>query len=187
MQIRRRRRRRVVHKGPKQLRINERIRIPEVRLIDENGEMVGVVQTSDALARAQDAGLDLVEVDPTANPSIVKIMDWGQEKYERDKKDKKAKVTQKKNEVKAIRLSFRIKGHDLETRVKQAQKFLDAGYKVKIDTVLKGREKAHRPQAQDNIRAFAASLGEDVVTLSPVSKQGHTISMTVEKKASLDK
>ncbi len=183
MQIRRRRRK-IVKKGPKQLRVNQQIRIPEVRLIDETGEMLGIVPTEEALRRAEEAGMDLVEVDPTQNPSIVRIIDWGHVKYEREKKERKAKAKQKKTEVKGIRLSFRIKGNDLETRINQARKFLEAGHKVKFETVLKGRERAHKGLAVENLKRIVEEMGDGIETITPLSAQGNTISITISAKAS---
>lgn len=182
MQIRRRRRK-PFKRDKKRLRVNQFIRIPEVQLIDEDGNFLGVVSTHEAQKRAHESGLDLVEVDPSKRPSIAKITDYGQMKYEREKKERKAKTAQKKTEIKSIRLSFRIKGHDLETRKKQALKFLEAGNKVKLDTILKGREKAHRGLAEENLRKFVKEMGEDIETISPISRQGGTISITIGRKS----
>ncbi|MFH1890669.1 MAG: translation initiation factor IF-3 [Candidatus Kuenenbacteria bacterium] len=165
----------------KKFRANHQIRVPQVFLIDENGKQIGPTNISDALKKAQDAECDLVEVAPQANPPVAKIMDYGQYKYETEKKIRKAKVRQKKSELKAVRLSFRIKGQDLDVKRKQALKFLDDGSKVKINTVLRGREKAHGKIAIDNTNDFIKSLGENIKIIQPINSQGSQINVTISK------
>ena len=139
-------------KPEKRFRANEQIRIPQVFLIDENGERLGEIDTRDALERARDIGLDLVEVNPTARPPVAKIMDYGQFKYEQEKKKHKQKVAQKKVDTKGVRLSVRISKHDLELRIRQGKKFLSQGNKLKIEMVLRGRERAHPGKADARCR-----------------------------------
>jgi translation initiation factor IF-3 len=126
-------------------RINDRIRITPVRLIDENGEMVGVVETDDARRRAMEAGLDLVEIAADVRPPVCKIMDFGKYKYELSKKDKAGKKS-KGSEMKEVRLgrSMKIDPHDVGIRVQQARRFLLEGHKVQLVASYKGREMAHR-------------------------------------------
>ena len=126
-------------------RINDRIRITPIRLIDENGEMVGVVETDDARRRAAEAGLDLVEIAADVRPPVCKIMDFGKYKYELSKKDKAGKKS-KGSEMKEVRLgrSMKIDPHDVEIRVNQALRFLLEGHKVQIVASYRGREMAHR-------------------------------------------
>jgi translation initiation factor IF-3 len=126
-------------------RINDRIRITPVRLIDENGEMVGVVETDEARRRAMDAGLDLVEIAADVRPPVCKIMDFGKYKYELSKKDKQGKKA-KGSEMKEVRLgrSMKIDPHDVEIRVNQALRFLMEGHKVQIVANYRGRELAHK-------------------------------------------
>jgi len=126
-------------------RINDRIRITPVRLIDENGEMVGVVETDDARRRAMEAGLDLVEIAADVRPPVCKIMDFGKYKYELSKKDKQGKKS-KGSEMKEVRLgrSMKIDPHDVEIRVNQALRFLLEGHKVQIVANYRGRELAHK-------------------------------------------
>jgi translation initiation factor IF-3 len=126
-------------------RINDRIRITPVRLIDENGEMVGVVETDDARRRAMEAGLDLVEIAADVRPPVCKIMDFGKYKYELSKKDKQGKKA-KGSEMKEVRLgrSMKIDPHDVEIRVNQALRFLMEGHKVQIVANYRGRELAHK-------------------------------------------
>ena len=142
----------------KKFRLNEQILAPEVFLIDENNDKIGVVSRAEALTRSRQAELDLVEVNPLGNPPVVKIIDYGQFKYERDKKAHKQKVAQKKLETKVIRLSVRISVHDLEVRLDQGEKFLQRGHKLKVDLILKGREKQHPEKAIETINDFVRKL-----------------------------
>jgi len=145
-------------KPEKKFRINNQIRAENVFLINEFGEQKGETPTKEALDLAKEAELDLVEVNPKAELPIVKIMDYGQFKYEKEKKAHKQKVQQKKVTTKGVRLSVRISEHDLELRLKQAIKFLTKGQKLKIDLILKGREKAHPEKAKEIIKSFVEKL-----------------------------
>lgn len=145
-------------KSEKQFNANEKIRAEKVFLINEEGENVGVMDTYKALDMAREIGLDLVEVNPKAEIPVAKIMDLGQFRYEQDKKSHKQKVLQKKIETKNIRLSFRISKHDLEVRAEQAYKFLLKSNKIKIDMVLKGRERQHFERAREIIMEFVSIL-----------------------------
>ena len=137
--------------------------------------------TEKAVEMAQAAEMDLVEVSPTAKPPVAKIMNYGHYKYETEKKIRKAKAHQKTSELKTIRLTFRIKGKDLEVKQKQAEKFLEAGHKVKIDTMLKGRERAHKPIAVENLKGFIEGFGENIKIVQPISAQGGQITTTITK------
>lgn len=137
---------------------NTQIRVPEVFVIDENNDALGKMPTAEAIAKAQDAGLDLVEVNPKANPPVVKIVNLGQLKYEREKLAHKQKMQQKKTETKNIRLSFRISDHDLDMRVVQAEKFLSKDNKLKVELILRGRERQYPQKAAEIIKEFVAKL-----------------------------
>ena len=121
-------------------RINEDIRTKEVRLIDENGENCGIVPIREALSRAEDAGLDLIENSPQAVPPVCKILDYGKYKYEVQKRKNEAKKNQKVVEIKELKLRPMIDTHDYEVKIKQAKKFLSQGNKVKFTMRFKGRE-----------------------------------------------
>ena len=148
-------------KDEKHYKVNERIFSPVVFLIGEEGEQIGDTDIQEARRMATEAGLDLVEVNPTAKPPIAKIMDYGQFKYEKEKKLHKQKVAQKKIDTKGIRLTVRISEHDLGMRWDQAKKFLTKGDKLKIELILKGREKAHPEKADEVIRDFVKKLEQD--------------------------
>ncbi len=145
----------------KKFRINNQIRIPEVFLIDEDGNNVGVVSVEKALAMAQEAESDLVEVNPKGNPPVAKIMDFGQFKYKKDKEAQKQKSKQKKADLKGVRLSVRISQHDFDFRVEQAKKFLAKGSKLKVEIIMKGREKGHPERATEVVNKFVNSIKQD--------------------------
>ena len=128
---------------PVQTRVNERIRIREVRLIDEEGQQVGVIQTRDALEMARQRGLDLVEVAPNAIPPVCRLMDYGKFRYEQSRKERESRKNQHVVELKEVRIRPKIDDHDLDTKGRQAAKFLDGGDKVKLTVLFRGREMAH--------------------------------------------
>jgi len=167
----------------KKFRINEMINTPELMIIDDQGKNLGVLKLSAAIQAAQNKDMDLVEVYPLAKPPVAKIMNYGQYKYETEKKLRKSKAHQKTSELKSIRLSFRIKGKDLETKLNQAAKFLADGNKVKIDINLKGREKAHKDIALKKIQEFINALGKNIKVVQPVSSQGGQITTTINKQS----
>ncbi len=138
------------------------IRITPVRVIGADGEQVGIIETSDALRRAEEAGLDLVEIVPDQRPPICKIMDFGKFKYEQSKKDAKNKSASKASEMKEVRLgrSVKIDPHDVEIRVNQARKFLLDGHKVLITQRFKGREMAHKELGINRLRDIMKNLSE---------------------------
>jgi translation initiation factor IF-3 len=142
--------------------MNERIRITPIRLIDENGEQAGVVETPDALRRARDLGLDLVEMAADSRPPVCRIMDYGRYKYEQSKKDKANKAKTKTSELKEVRLgrSMKIDPHDIAIRMRQARKFLLEGHKVQIVQQFRGREMAHRHRGDERMRDIIAELEE---------------------------
>jgi len=143
-------------------RMNERIRISPIRLIDENGDQAGVVETQDALRRARDLGMDLVEVAADSRPPVCRIMDYGRFKYEQSKKEKANKAKSKVSELKEVRLgrSMKIDPHDIAIRMRQARKFLLEGHKVQIVQQFRGREMAHRDRGHERMRDIIAQLEE---------------------------
>lgn len=131
------------------------------------------------LARDQD--LDLVEVSPVANPPVCKIMDYGAFQYQQEKRERKHKAKQKKVEIKGIRLGLNIGAHDLEIRKNQALKFFEKGDKVKVELILRGRERAFADRARTIMEDFAKSLGDSATIESPLSRQGGRLSILVAK------
>ena len=164
--------------GKKFFYVNEMIRIPRVSVIDENNQFLGEMTTAEALRIAQEKELDLVEVNPKANPPICKIIDYGQYQYQQSRKAQQQKAHAKKVELKGIRISYKIDKHDLDFRKNQALKFLAKGDKVRVETILRGRERQYAGLAQQKMNEFIQSLGE--ITLEqPVKKLGNQLSAIV--------
>jgi len=145
----------------KRFRSNQQIRVPEIFLIDENGTPVGKMEIQKALALAEESGMDLIEVNPTADPPVCKLLDYGQFKYEQEKLAHKQKQLQKKIDIKNVRLTVKIGANDFNYKLEQAKGFLKKGNKVKIDIVLRGRERQHPDKAVENIKRFVALLYQD--------------------------
>ena len=141
---------RQAQRGP-QIRINQRIRVPEIRVIGDDGEMLGVMQTHEALRRAQERGLDLVEVNPKADPPVCKILDFGKFKYDEKKKAREAKRKQSVVEIKEIKLRPKTDDHDLSFKTRAAHRFLEAGHKVKFTVRFRGREITHPEKAHEQL------------------------------------
>jgi len=145
----------------KRLYINNQIHVPEVQVIDEKGKSQGVMKIAEALVLAQSKGLDLVEVNPTIKPSITKIMDYGKHLYKKSKSDRKHKSSQKAGELKAVRFAYRTGKHDLEFKAKKIDGFLKKGYKIKIDMIIKGREKSHGEVIREKLDFFLNLIQEE--------------------------
>src|SRR5246127_1068125 len=134
-----------------QTRVNHRIRVPEVRVIGADGSMLGVLQTHEALRMAQEQGLDLVEINPKADPPVCKILDFGKYKYEEKKKQAQARRNQAVVDIKEIKLRPKTDDHDIAFKVKAARRFLEAGHKVKFTVRFRGREITHPEKAQEQL------------------------------------
>jgi translation initiation factor IF-3 len=141
-------------------RTNDRIRVPEVRLVGPNGEQVGVVRIEDAIRLAQEADLDLVEVAPNSKPPVAKIMDYGKFKYEEAQKAKEARRNQANTILKEVRFRLKIDTHDYETKRKRAEGFLAAGDKVKAMILFRGREQSRPEQGVRLLQRFAEDVAE---------------------------
>ncbi|MEM0989741.1 MAG: translation initiation factor IF-3 [Pseudomonadota bacterium] len=139
-------------------RVNGMIRSPEIRLIDHEGENHGVVDPRRAMTLAEDAGLDLVEISPNANPPVCKIMDFGKFKYEQQKKANEAKKKQKVIEVKEVKFRPNIDTHDYDVKMKNVTKFLEGGDKVKVTLRFRGREMAHQEIGRDLLHKIADDI-----------------------------
>ncbi len=140
------------------MRINDGIRALRVFVIDEDGKQLGEMDIQAAIALAKEHMLDLVEVSPKAVPPVCRIMDYGKQLYQQSKQLRIAKTKQKKIETKGVRLGVRTDTHDLEFKRTQSEKFLGHGDKVKIEIVLRGREKAHQDLARQNLQKFISSI-----------------------------
>ena len=144
----------------RRLRVNNQIRIPQVHVIDEKGKSLGVMETHKALNLAQAKGLDLVEVNPTARPSIARLMDYGKYLYQKTKTERKRYSKLRAGELKGVRFRYGTDKHDLEIKAARIDKFLKKGYKVRIEMFLRGREKAHPEIIQERLKNFLGLITE---------------------------
>jgi len=160
---------------------NQNIKAPYVYLIDQEGENVGKIKTEKAILIAKEFDLDLVEVNPKADPPVARIIDLGQLKYKKEKQIKLQKSKQKKSELKEVRLSVNIGEHDFNVRLKNAIKFLEKGNKLKISLTLKGREKAHPEKGVEIVKKFSDNLKNidslDLTEEQALTKQGGRYTM----------
>ncbi len=163
-------------------RTNHRIRVPEVRLIDEEGNQVGIVDTRRALSMAQEQGLDLVEIAPQAVPPVCRILDYGKYKYDQAKKTKEAKKKAHNVEVKGIRMRYGTEAHDLEYRVKDARRFLEEGDKVLVTLIFRGREMAHPEIARGQMEKLTAALSDVAVVEKAPSIEGRRMTLLLAPK-----
>ena len=166
----------------KETRINDEIRAEELRVIDDQGTMIGIMSLDDALELADQKGLDLVEISPNANPPVAKILDFGKYRYEIQKREKEAKKKQKTMQIKEIRLSTFIEEHDIQVKAKTASKFLSEGDKVKVSLRFRGRERDYVDKGRAVMDAFAEACSD----VSTVDKQpafeGRSLTMFLTPK-----
>ena len=164
-------------------RVNEMIRVREVRLIDDEGNQKGIVPTLEALKLAKEKDLDLVEVSPNANPPVCKILDYGKYRFEQEKKLRESKKNQKVLKLKEIRMQPKIGPGDLDTKDKHVQEFLDEGDKVKVTIRFRGRELAHTELGYDVLNEVLKRLTSAYVVEKAPAMDGKTMSMTISAKA----
>lgn len=164
------------------LMINEEIRDREVRLIDQNGEQMGIMPTRKAMELAEQAGLDLVKIAPQAKPPVCKLMDYGKYRFEQSKKEREIRKNQKVITIKEVRLSAVIADHDFEVRVKQGQKFLQDGDKVKASIRFRGRQIAHSQIGMEVMNAFAERLKDIAVVERKPLIEGRNMAMVLAPK-----
>jgi translation initiation factor IF-3 len=164
------------------VRVNERIRIPNVRVVDDEGNQVGVMSSRDALALARERGLDLVEVSPQASPPVCRIMDYGKFKYEASKRANKDKKKQHRIQVKEVKFRVKIDDHDFNFKVENARKFLDQNDRVKFTVMFRGREISHPELGRELLDRAAAALEESGAIESNPRQEGFTMVMTMVPK-----
>lgn len=162
-----------------EVRVNQRIRAPQVKLIDKNGAMVGIVPLSRALVMAREDGLDVVEVQPNVNPPVCKILDYGKYKYELKKKTKESKKKQHVMEEKQVRFRVNTSPHDVETKIRHARKFLEDGDKVMFTIRLRGREHEHKEEAQLHFTRCKHDLADIAKVEMDVRQEGNTMMMSM--------
>lgn len=164
------------------LMINEQIRDREVRVIGEDGEQLGIMSSKEAQQLADDAGLDLVKIAPTAKPPVCRIVDYGKFKYEQTRKEKEARKKQHTVEIKEIRMSPNIDTNDLNTKVNAARKFLQKGDRVKVTLRFRGREMAHMNNSKYILDDFAEALSDCAVVEKAPKVEGRTMTMFLTEK-----
>ena len=173
---------------PKSLILNERIRAREVRLIDEDGQQVGVVSKNEALHKASDAGLDLVLISPNAKPPVARIMDYGKYRFEQQKKLKESRKKSKTVSVKEIRLSPTIEGNDFETKLKHVRKFVSKeGAKVRVSIRFRGRAITHKELGQQVLEKMAEATSDIANVISKPKMEGRSMFLMLAPKSDKDK
>jgi translation initiation factor IF-3 len=158
-------------------RINERIRVPEVRLIDEKGDQVGIIPTPEALERARERDLDLVEVSPTSKPPVCRILDYSKYKYEQEQKAKAARKHQQQVNVREIKLRPKIAQHDYETKRGHVERFLKQQDKVKVTIMFRGREQSHPERGRMLLDRLLEDVSEIGVLEQPPLQAGRNMTM----------
>ncbi|MFV0446803.1 MAG: translation initiation factor IF-3 [Planctomycetaceae bacterium] len=152
-------------------RLNEQIRLTPIRVVDQDGQMLGVIPTADALSRAREAGLDLVEVAPNERPPVCRILDYGKFKYEQKKRTQKNQKSHQ-TQIKEIRLRPKTGEHDIEFKVKRAREFLAEKDKVKLNVMFRGRENAHHERGREVLAEFITALADVAKVEKPPSMEG---------------
>lgn len=171
----------------KELQINEEIREREVRLVDEEGNQVGIVNTNQAIDMAASKKLDLVKVAPNAKPPVCRIMDYGKYKYDMEKKEKEAKKKQKTINIKELRFTPNIEDHDLQTKAKQGIQFLKNGDRIKVSVRFRGREMGHTELGREVLDKFADLVSEYGVVDKKPKMEGRSMVMFLSEKTDKDK
>ena len=164
---------------PLNLRINREIRAPKVRVIDKDGGQLGVLMLTEALAKAELAGLDLVEIAPSAEPPVCKIIDFGKYRYQLTKKEKEQKKSQHQVKVKEIKIKPNTDEHDLEVKTKHAREFISKGNKVRITCVFRGREMLHPEFGHRNVNRICEELSDIAAPESPARMLGRSLSVVI--------
>lgn len=158
------------------MKVNREIRAPRVRVISQTGEQVGVLSIYDALAKAEDAGLDLVEIVPGSNPPVCKIINYGKFRYDQTKREKESKKSQHQIKVKEIKIKPNIDDHDLATKVRHAREFISKGNKVKVTCTFRGREMAHPEIGERLVIKICDDLEDIAMQESPPKLMGRMLS-----------
>ena len=166
----------------KELSINEEIRAKEVRVVSDTNEQLGIMTLRDAIHIAEDQGLDLVEVAPNGRPPVCRIMNYGKYRYELARKEKEAKKKQKVFQLKEVKLRPNIEAHDFNVKLKNAQRFLNDGNKVKVTIMFRGREMTHPELGEEVLERFAKELGDLIIREKPPKLEGRNLTMVVGPK-----
>lgn len=173
---------------PKSYRVNDRIRVPNVLVVDEKGTQLGELETSTAIEMATGRGLDLVEVAPAATPPVCRFMNYGKFKYEatrREKESRRASKTKASNQVREVRMKTRIGDHDLQAKIRLVKRLMSKGSKVRVSVMFRGREVQHPQIGMELLKSVAEQLQEDAVLEKPPSFEGRFLSIILSPSAAL--
>ena len=166
-------------KNDETTRINDQIRVSEVRVIDGEGEQIGIIATDVALEMAKSSNLDLVEVSPKAKPPVCRLMDYGKFKYQQSKRSHVAKQNQKVVHLKEVKMKPKIEEHDFQFKLRNALRFLEDGDKVKVGVRFLGRQIAHKDLGVELLEKFQAEIGEDGSVEQPIRSEGRSMHMII--------
>ena len=161
------------------MRINRQIRVPNVRVISQTGEQIGVIPTTEAMQKAEEAGLDLVEIVPNSNPPVCKIIDYGKFRYDQTKREKENKKAQHQVKVKEIKFKPNINVHDFQTKIKRAREFLEKGNKVKCSCMFRGREMLHTEFGEKLMQKVIDELEDVSHVETPMKRFGRFINIVL--------
>lgn len=167
----------------KELKVNDQIRVRQVRLIDAEGNQIGIVDTRDAMRRAQEADLDLVLVGEQAQPPVARLLDYGRYRFELQQQQKEARKRSRQQELKAIKFRVKIDDHDYETKVNHIRRFLKGGHKVKVTIMFRGRERTHPELGQQLLQRVAQDVSNLATMDSPPQIAGMDMNMTLRPHA----
>ncbi|HVX56140.1 MAG TPA: translation initiation factor IF-3 [Candidatus Saccharimonadales bacterium] len=159
--------------------MNDQIRAPRLRVVDEDGKQLGIISKEEALGLARERELDLVEISPNADPPVAKIIDWGKYNYQRTKQQQKNRKSTKTLDMKQIRFGLKIGAHDLEIKLNRARKFLEAGHKVKITLFFRGREQAHKEIGFNMANKVIEDFGDTILVDQQPQLAGRQLSFVV--------
>lgn len=164
------------------IRINEAIRASELRVIGSSGEQLGILPRNEALKIAENAGVDLVEISPNADPPVAKVIDWGKFQYQKMKEQQKNRAKSKQAELKQMRFGLKIGNGDLEIKLRKIRAFLAEGHKVRIQIFFRGREMAHKELGYDMINRIISLLENDAIVEQQPQMAGRNLSITIRSK-----
>jgi len=166
----------------KSIRINQEIRAEQLRVIGPSGEQLGIMSLPEALKVAEEAGVDLIEISPSASPPVAKVVDWGKYQYQKTKEQQKNRKNAKTVELKQIRMGLKIGANDLEIKLRKIREFLQVGHKVKILIFFRGREMAHQELGYVMIEKIASKLEEVAIIEQKPQMAGRNLSIVVRSK-----
>ena len=170
------------HIANQQVRINDAIRSSELRVIGPSGEQLGILPRNEAMKLAEEAGVDLVEISPNADPPVAKVIDWGKYQYQKMKEQQKSRAKSKQSELKQMRFGMKIGQGDLDIKLRKIREFLAEGHKVRISIFYRGRENAHRELGYVMIDRIVGLLEDEAIVEQQPTMAGRNLSITIRSK-----